>query len=203
MNIGVLASGRGSNLQALLDAGPEALGGARVVLVLSDQPGAPALERARKAGVAARALQPADAATVEEYEQRLVRLLAEAGVELVVLAGYMRVLGPVFLEAFGGRTINIHPSLLPAFPGLRAQKQALEYGVKISGCTVHYVDDGVDTGPVIAQKAVPVKDDDDEQTLSCRILQEEHRLLPWVVSLLARGLIRRQGRRTTLERKDL
>ena len=193
--VGVLASGRGSNLQALLDAGARPGYPARVVIVIADREEAPALARAAAAGVAAVFLNPKDYGDRAAYDAALSARLQAAGVELVCLAGFMRLLGPAFVRAWHGRVMNIHPALLPAFPGLHAQRQALDYGVKITGATVHFVDEGVDTGPIILQAAVPVEPDDTEETLSARILVEEHRLYPEAVRLFAEGRLVIEGRR--------
>ncbi|HXG04644.1 MAG TPA: phosphoribosylglycinamide formyltransferase [Candidatus Binatia bacterium] len=193
--VGVLASGRGSNLQALLDAGARPGYPARVVIVIADREEAPALARAAAAGVTAVFLNPKDYGDRPAYDAALSARLQAAGVELVCLAGFMRILGPAFVRAWRGRVMNIHPALLPAFPGLHAQRQALDYGVKITGATVHFVDEGVDTGPIILQAAVPVEPDDTEETLSARILAEEHRLYPEAVRLYAEGRLALEGRR--------
>ncbi len=189
MTVGVLASGRGTNLQALLDATHDRSYPARVVTVLSDRQEARALQRAEKEGVYATYI----AGTGQKWEEQAVAKLKEHEVKLVCLAGFMHILSPFFLQSFPA-VMNIHPSLLPAFPGLEAQKQALDYGVKISGCTVHFVDEGVDTGPIILQKAVPVEEDDTPDKLADRILAEEHKIYPRAVELYARGLLVRQGR---------
>lgn len=189
LQLGVLVSGTGTNLQAILDAIEGGRLDARVRLVVSNKPDAPALARAERAGVPTRVLGHQGFASREQYDQKLVEALGEAGVELVVLAGFMRMLTPVFLRAFPGRVVNIHPSLLPAFPGVRAQAQALAHGVKVSGCTVHFVDDGVDTGAVIAQRAVPVLEGDTEESLTARILEQEHLLLVQALGLLAAGRV--------------
>jgi phosphoribosylglycinamide formyltransferase 1 len=196
LRVGVLVSGSGTNLASVLEAAQcDALGGARVVLVLSNRPRALALERAGRAGVKAEVVDHKAFADRPAFETALVELLAREGVELVVLAGFMRLLGKTFLDAFGGRIINIHPALLPSFPGVDGQGQALDHGVRITGCTVHFVDEGTDTGPIIAQAAVPVLEDDDEHTLRERILMEEHRLLPQVIRWIAEGRVERRGRR--------
>lgn len=189
LQLGVLVSGTGTNLQAILDAIEGGRLDARVRLVVSNKPDAPALARAERAGVPTRVLGHQGFASREQYDQKLVEALGEAGVELVVLAGFMRMLTPVFLRAFPGRVVNIHPSLLPAFPGVRAQAQALAHGVKVSGCTVHFVDEGVDTGAVIAQRAVPVLEGDTEESLTARILEQEHLLLVQALGLLAAGRV--------------
>ncbi len=187
LDLGVLVSGRGSNLGAILDAIADHKLEARVRLVISNRSDAPALARAERAGVTTRVIAHRDFATREDFDHALVDALGSAGAEWVVLAGFMRVLTPVFLRAFPGRVINIHPALLPAFPGTHAQRQALDYGVKVTGCTVHLVDEGVDTDPIIAQRVVPVLDDDDEERLGARILEREHQLLTEVLADLARG----------------
>jgi phosphoribosylglycinamide formyltransferase-1 len=187
LDLGVLVSGRGSNLGAILDAIARQQLEARVRIVISNHADAPALGRADRAGVPSCVISHRDFPTREAFDQALVDALRAAGTEWVVLAGFMRVLTPVFLRAFAGRVINIHPALLPAFPGTHAQRQALDYGVKVAGCTVHLVDEGVDTGPIIGQRVVPVLDDDDEERLAARILEREHQLLTKVLADLARG----------------
>lgn len=195
LRVGVLASGRGSNLQALLDAAARPGYPARVVLVVSDRERAQALERARARSVAAVWLNPKDFGDRVAYDAALGRLLDEHRVGLVCLAGFMRILTPGFVRAFAGRILNIHPSLLPAFPGLHAQRQALDHGVKVAGATVHFVDEGVDTGPIILQSSVPVHPDDTEEALSDRILAVEHRIYPEAVRLFAEGKLAIAGRR--------
>ena len=195
IRIGVLVSGRGSNLQALLDACREGRVDGRVVVVLSDKADAYGLERARQAGVEAIFVDPAACATRQAYNQRLAETLQQHDVDLVVLAGYLRLVKKPMLDAFGGRIINVHPALLPAFKGLDAQRQALEYGVKVTGATVHFVTEGLDDGPVILQAAVPVQDDDTVESLSQRILAQEHRILPEAVQLFALGKLKLEGRR--------
>lgn len=192
----VLVSGGGTNLQSLLDAERAGtLGDAAVVGVVSNRPGVRALERAAAAGVPTRVLDHRAFADRAAFDAALRAEVEALGADLVVLAGFMRVLTEGFLAGFVDRVINIHPSLLPAFPGVRGPAQALQYGVKISGCTVHFVDAGLDTGAVIAQAAVPLRDDDTEETLAARILVEEHRLLPAAVADLAGARLRREGRR--------
>ncbi|HEY3235683.1 MAG TPA: phosphoribosylglycinamide formyltransferase [Polyangiaceae bacterium] len=185
LRLGILVSGTGTNLGAILDAVARRDLDAEVRLVISNIEQAPALERASKAGVPARAISHRGYATREEFDRALVTAFREAKVEWVVLAGFMRLLSTEFLATFAGRIINIHPALLPAFPGVNAQRRALEHGVKVSGCTVHFVDEAVDSGPIIAQRAVPVHDDDDESSLRQRILVEEHALLVQVLQALA------------------
>jgi phosphoribosylglycinamide formyltransferase-1 len=192
--VGVLVSGRGSNLQALLDACAAPAFPARVVLVISDREQAPALARARTAGIEALWVNPRDFADREHFDLALVRELEARKVGLVCSAGYMRILSPVFTRAFAGRALNIHPSLLPAFPGLHAQRQALEHGVKVTGATVHFVDEGLDSGPIVLQAAVPVEPGDTEASLAARILVEEHRLYPLAVRLFAEGRLDLVGR---------
>lgn len=198
LGLGVLASGRGSNLQAILDAIARGDLPAEVRVVVSDRAGAQALERARRAGAAAVFVDPKAHPGREALDAELARVLREHGVDLVILAGYMRILGPGFVAAFRGRVLNIHPSLLPAFPGLHAQRQALEHGVKVAGCTVHFVDEGLDSGPILLQAAVPVLEDDTEETLSARILEQEHRLYPEAIRLFAEGRLRVEGRRVRI-----
>lgn len=196
MNVGVLVSGGGTNLQALIDAAVRGeLRPAELAVVGANVPGCEALARAERAGVPSFLLEHKQFAAREEFDRALAEALRYRGVDLVVLAGFMRLLTPAFLDAFPDRVINIHPALLPSFPGVEAQRQAFTYGVKVSGCTVHFVDAGTDTGPIIAQSAVPVLDHDDEEALHQRILAEEHRLLPAVVRALAEGRVRRDGRR--------
>ena len=202
MRVAVLVSGRGSNLQAVLDAAHAGrLGAAAIVAVISDVPTAPALERARAAGVEAVAIDRKSFASREAFDGAVVESLRARTIDLVVLAGYMRLVGDAFLRAFPERVINIHPSLLPAFPGLHGVAQALEYGVKIAGCTDHFVDQGTDTGSIILQAAVPVLDGDDEASLAERILGEEHRLLPEAIRLIVAGLVEKVGRRVSIRRR--
>jgi phosphoribosylglycinamide formyltransferase-1 len=185
LELGVLVSGSGTNLQAILDAVAGGELDARVRIVVSNKPGVLALERAERAGVPSLVIRHQDFGTREDFDHELVSALQGAGARLVVLAGFMRVLTPGFLRAFPGRVVNIHPSLLPSFPGVRAQAQALAHGVKVTGCTVHFVDEGVDTGPIIAQRAVPVLDADTATTLTTRILEQEHSLLVEALRRLA------------------
>ena len=196
--LGVLGSGKGSNFTAIAEAcaaGPMA---AEVALVLSDVADAGILERARERGIPASYVSPGKFRTKldEEAEQVFIQRLREAEVDLVVLAGFMRILKGDFLRAFSQRVVNIHPSLLPAFPGLQAWKQALDYGVKVTGCTVHYVDQGIDSGPIIAQETVPVLPGDSETALFERIQQAERRLYPRAIGALAEGRVLVRGRQT-------
>ncbi len=197
--IGILISGRGSNMLALIEATERGELDAEVAVVISNVAGAPGLEKARAHGVEALVISHKGLSR-EEHERRLVAELKKRRVELVCLAGYMRLLSPYFLSEFPGRVLNIHPSLLPAFPGLEAQRQALEYGVKFSGCTVHFVDEKMDHGPIIVQAVVPVYDDDTVETLSARILAEEHRLYVHAVALVLSGNYRIEGRRVLVGR---
>src|SRR6202163_1818483 len=193
--IGVLLSGRGSNFEALADniaAGQ--IPGAEIVVVISNREDAPGLARAAARGIPARAI-PSKGLPREAYDKLVVAELQRAGVELVCLAGFMRLLSPYFVACFPQRILNIHPSLLPSFPGLEAQRQSLEYGVKFSGCTVHLVDENLDAGPILAQAIVPVRDDDTDAALSARILAEEHRIYTDAVRLILSGRYRIQGRR--------
>ncbi|MGH7332006.1 MAG: phosphoribosylglycinamide formyltransferase [Candidatus Rokuibacteriota bacterium] len=199
LRLSVLASGRGSNLAAILAAAAAPAFPAEVVLVVSDREGAEALNRARQAMVPARFLDPKAHRDRDSYDASLLALLRETEIGLVCLAGFMRILSAGFVRGFPGRILNVHPSLLPAFPGLAAQRQALEYGVKVTGATVHFVDEGVDTGPIVLQASVPVLPDDTEASLSARILAEEHRLYPEAIRLFATGRLRIDGRRTLVE----
>jgi phosphoribosylglycinamide formyltransferase-1 len=196
IRVGVLASGRGSNLQALIDHARSGRIDAEIVIAISDVEEAKALEWARRAGIRAVFVDPGPkrAHLSAESEQRIIDLLDEARVDVIALAGFMRILGPRFVRHFRWRILNIHPSMLPAFPGLKVQKKALEYGVKFSGCTVHFVDEGVDTGPIIVQAAVPVLEGDTEQSLSQRILKEEHRIYAEAIQLFAEGRLEIEGR---------
>lgn len=198
LRLGILASGGGTNLQAIIDQCLAGSVSAEVAVVLSNKPQAGALERARRAGIPVAVVEHRTHPDREAFDQAMVEVLKKSGVELVVLAGFMRILTPVFLEAFPQRIMNIHPALLPAFPGIHAQRQALDYGVRIAGCTVHFVDPGVDSGPIIIQAAVPVQDDDDETTLSRRILEQEHRIYPQAIRLFAEGRLRIEGRRVRI-----
>lgn len=198
MRIAILASGRGSNLQALIDAIEQGFVQAEIVAVVSDKSDAHALERARHHGLEAAVFLQRDYSDRQEYEAALVYYLQEKDVDLICLAGFMQILGPTFVGAFANRIINIHPSLLPAFPGLNAQKQALDYGVKFSGCTVHFVDTGMDTGSIIDQRVVPVLDEDSVETLSARILEQEHELYPLVLQWIVSGNVRVNGRKVSI-----
>ena len=189
VNLGVLISGRGSNLGAVLSGIEAGLLPARVALVISNKPEARGLDRAKEAGVPTRVIPHGAYADRAAFDAALVAALREASVDLVVLAGFMRLLTPTFLEAFPNRVVNIHPALLPAFPGVDAQAQALAYGARVTGCTVHFVDTGTDTGPVIAQTVVPILDGDDRDALAARILPREHELLVRALSWIAHGKV--------------
>jgi phosphoribosylglycinamide formyltransferase-1 len=205
LELGVLVSGRGSNLQAILDAIADGRLDARVRTVISNKESAYALERARALGIPTTVIRHVDFPNREAFDTELVAALRAAAVEWIVLAGFMRVLTPVFLRAYPNRVVNIHPALLPSFPGTHGQRQALEYGVKLAGCTVHFVDEGVDSGPILAQAAVPVLDDDTEDTLSARILVEEHRLLVETLAELSQGrfeLVTQPNGRTRVRRTE-
>ena len=201
--IGVLLSGRGSNFEALADSVavgriPEA----EIALVVSNREGAAGIDRARARGLATRVI-PSKGLEREPYDRQVVATLHEANVDLICLAGYMRLLSPFFVATFPQRILNIHPSLLPSFPGLESQKQALEYGVKFAGCTVHFVDENLDAGPIVLQAVVPVEDRDTEDTLSARILQEEHRIYSEAVKIVLAGNYKIAGRRVLLAREVL
>ena len=196
--VGVLISGRGTNLQALIDAAEAGALGGRVAVVVSNVESAAGLLRARRAGLPAKVCDHRGRSR-EEHDAALVALMQAQGVDLVCLAGYMRLLSPVFLRAFPERVLNVHPSLLPAFPGRDAQRQAWEHGVKVSGATVHVVDEGLDAGPIVAQEAVPVLDDDGPDQLAARILEAEHRIYPSAVRTFLEGRLRREGRRLRLQ----
>lgn len=191
--LGVLASGRGSNFQAIIDEIEAGRLNASVKLLIVDDPSALAIERARKHSIEYLCLQPGESSSKDAFFLKIVDELKRREVKLVILAGFMRIVRKPLLDAFPHRVMNIHPALLPSFPGLHGQKQAVDYGVKISGCTVHFVDEGMDTGPVIIQAAVPVSPDDTEETLSERILKLEHRIFPEAIMLYAEGRLRVEG----------
>src|SRR5215475_6930119 len=196
--IGVLLSGRGSNFEALAESvSAGRISNAEIALVVSNREGAPGVEKARARGLTARVI-PSKGLEREAYDRQVVVALREEKVELVCLAGYMRLLSPYFVSVFPQRILNIHPSLLPSFPGLESQKQALEYGVKFAGCTVHFVDENLDAGPIVLQAVVPIKDDDTESSLSERILKEEHRIYSEAVRIVLEGKYKIAGRRVLL-----
>jgi phosphoribosylglycinamide formyltransferase-1 len=196
--IGILLSGRGSNFEALADSiAAGRIPGAEIAIVISNREGAPGIEKARSRGIATQVIASRGLER-EAYDKLVLAALREKQVDLVCLAGFMRLLSPLFIQAFPWRILNIHPALLPSFPGLEAQRQALEYGVKFSGCSVHFVDENLDAGPIILQVAVPVRDDDTDASLSERILREEHRIYSEAVRIVLEGRCRIQGRRVIL-----
>jgi len=194
VNLGVLVSGSGSNLQAIIDNIEAGRVDAKIKIVISNVPDVYALERAKKHGISSLVL-PHKGLKREEYDQKLVEALKTHGVELVVLAGFMRIITPVLLRAFPMRVINIHPALLPAFPGTHVWQTQIDYGVKFAGCTVHFVDEGTDTGPIIIQAVVPVYDDDTADTLNARILKQEHKIYSQAIQMYAQGRLEIQGHR--------
>lgn len=198
IRLAVMASGRGTNLAAILAAVAEGRVAAEPALVVSDNPAAPALEIARVQGIPTFAMTPRAAGGREAFFRLVEEQLADAGVDLIALAGFMRLLPAALVERFRWRILNIHPSLLPAFPGLDAPRQALEYGVRVSGCTVHFVDEGMDTGPIVLQAAVPVLPDDTVESLTARIQKEEHRIYPEAIQLFAEGRLQVDGRRVRI-----
>src|SRR3990172_7387452 len=192
--LGILLSGRASNFMAIADNVAKGLIPAEIALVVSNRPGAPGLEEAERRGLATRMI-PSKGLEREQYDRLVVEALRSQAVDLVCLAGFMRLLSPYFVSQFPNRILNIHPALLPAFPGLEAQRQALEYGVKITGCSVHFVDENLDAGLVIIQSSVPVLDDDNVETLSARILEQEHRIYSEAINLVLAGGWMLEGRR--------
>lgn len=199
LRLGVLVSGGGTNLQTIIDKCQEGSLDATIALVLANHPDAGALERARKTGIRTTCINHREYDTREDFDQAMVEALQAAEVELVVLAGFMRIITQTFLSKFQQKVINIHPALLPAFPGLHVQQQAIDYGARFSGCTVHFVDSGVDTGPIIIQAVVPVLDDDTADSLSARILEQEHRIYPRAIQLIAEGRVHVDGRKVTID----
>ena len=203
LRVAVLASGRGSNLQAVIDAIEAGTVQAKIVAVISNKKDSPALERARSHSLPGLFVDPKPYAgrldSREAYDRELLDVLRQHDVELVLLAGYMKIVTKILVEAFANRMMNIHPSLLPSFPGLDVQKKAIEWGCKLAGCTVHFVTEGVDEGPIILQAAVPILDDDTSDTLAARILEQEHKIYPRAVQLFAEGRLRVEGRRVFIE----
>ena len=203
LRIAVLSSGRGSNLQAIIDAIEAGTVQAKIVAVISNKKEAPALERARRHGLSTLFVDPKPYAgrpdSREAYDRELLDVLRQYDVELVLLAGYMKIVTTALVEAFANRMMNIHPSLLPSFPGLDVQKKAIEWGCKLAGCTVHFVTEGVDEGPIILQAAVPILDDDTPDTLAARILEQEHQVYPRAIQLFAEGRLRVEGRRVFIK----
>ncbi|MBR1552452.1 MAG: phosphoribosylglycinamide formyltransferase [Schwartzia sp.] len=196
--LGVLCSGRGTNLQSILAAVDSGQIPAPVGVVLTDKPDAKALERAEKAGIPHFCVDRKAYADKQAFEEALVEKLCAHGVTLVILAGFMRILSPYFVHEFSGRILNIHPSLLPSFGGAHAHRDVLAYGVKVSGCTIHFVDEGMDSGPIILQTAVPVLDGDDEDTLATRVLEQEHKLYPRAIELFLKGKLKIEGRKVRI-----
>lgn len=199
LKLGVLVSGSGSNLQAIIDRIEDGVLNAEISVTVSNNPDAYALVRCEKHGIPSMVIRHQDFRMREDFDRRMIEVLQTHGVELVIMAGFMRVLTPLFLNAFHMRVMNIHPALLPAFPGTHVQQQAIDYGVKFSGCTVHFADEGVDTGPVIIQAVVPVLPQDTTDTLAARILREEHRIYPQAIQFYAEGRIQVSGRRVTVQ----
>lgn len=194
--LAVLCSGRGSDLQSIIDAIQRGELQAEISIVITDKPNVPALTRAENAGIKNICVDRKKFSTRAEFEEEILKNLSE--IDLVVLAGFMRILSPDFVKKFSGRLMNIHPSLLPAFPGAHAHRDVLNYGVKISGCTVHFVDEGTDSGPIILQKAVEVKDDDTEETLAARVLEKEHEIYPQAIKLFVEGKLKIEGRKVKI-----
>lgn len=199
LRVGVLASGRGSNLQAIINASEADNIDAEVVVVISDKENAQALERARNHNIPAIYMNPKEFIDRADFDVAVVKRLKEYNVELVALAGYMRIVTTALINPFRERILNIHPSLLPSFPGVKAQKQAFDYGVKVAGCTVHIVEEGMDEGPIVIQAVVPVLDEDDEESLSARILEQEHRIYPQAIQYFAEGRVLVLGRRVVIK----
>lgn len=199
LKIAVLASGRGSNFQSIIDAVKNGYMQAEINILVTDKAAAYAVTRARESGIEALFLDPKEFKTKDGYYEELARILRDRSIGLIVLAGFMRIVGKPLIAAFHGKIMNIHPAILPSFPGLHGQEQAHDYGVKIAGCTVHFVDEGMDTGPVIVQAAVPVYSDDTEETLSARILSCEHRIYPYAVKLYAENRLRIEGRKVIIK----
>jgi phosphoribosylglycinamide formyltransferase-1 len=200
INIGVLVSGRGTNLQAIIEAIEEGKIEGKIKIVISDNLDAYALKRAEQYNIETQYINHKEFKNREDYDKKIVETLENKEVELVVLAGYMRILSSYFIKAYKNKIINIHPALLPSFHGLRAQKQAVEYGVKISGCTVHFVDEGMDSGPIILQSAVEVSEDDTEESLAERILKEEHQIYSQAIQLFSQGRLIIKGRKVYIKK---
>ena len=202
VNLGVLVSGSGSNLQSIIDKIEKGLLDAVIKVIISNDPDAYALERAKKHNIPTVVIRHCDFGKREDFDQEMVAILKSYSVDLVIMAGFMRVLSPLFLNAFPMKIMNIHPAILPSFTGTHAQKRAAEYGVKFSGCSVHFADEGVDTGPIIIQAIVPVYDDDTEDTLGARILKEEHKIYPQAIQFYAEGRIEVTGRKVRIKGSD-
>jgi len=203
LKLGVLASGRGSNFQSIIDEIEAGSLNASISLLITDNPDAYAIERAKKQSIKHLYLNPHDFKSKNDFYTRIAKELVKSDVDLVILAGFMRIVGKPLIEAFPNRIMNIHPALLPAFPGLHSQKQAVDYGVRVSGCTVHFVDEGMDTGPIIIQAAVVVSPDDTEDTLSERILRLEHKIFPYAIRLYSEGRLYADGRTIKIKGYEL
>ena len=203
INIGVLASGRGTNLQAIIEAVEEGKIEGRISIVISDNQDVFALKRAEQHNIETQYINFRKFKDREDYDKEIIKFLKEKKIDLVVLAGYMRILTQYFINAYKDKIINIHPALLPSFSGLHAQRQAVECGAKVSGCTVHFVDEGVDSGPIILQKAVEVKDDDTEESLAERILKEEHQIYPRAIQLFSEGRLIIKGRKVFIKKRSI
>jgi len=202
LTIGVLASGRGSNFQSIIDSINSGFLKAGIKVLITDNPEAYAIERSKKHNIEAIIIKPKEFPDSDSYYSHIAETLKKKDVDLVVLAGFMRVIGKPLIKRFHNKIMNIHPALLPSFPGLHGQRQALDYGVKMSGCTVHFVDEGVDTGPIIIQAAVPAYGDDIEESLSDRILKQEHRIFPLAIKLFSEGRIAVSGRKVIIKAKE-
>lgn len=204
LTLGILASGSGSNFQSIIDNIESGYLDAKIAVLVTDKPKAFAVERAKKHKIERLVIKPKDFKDRASYNKKIADELKKRGVELVILAGFMRVVDKALIDHYPNRIMNIHPALLPAFPGLHGQKQAADYGVKISGCTVHFVDEGMDTGPIIVQAAVPAYHDDTEESLGKRILKQEHRIFPYAIKLYSEGKLKIEGRKVivTADRED-
>lgn len=200
INIGVLVSGSGTNLQAIIGSIEAGQIDGKICIVVSDNLDAYALKRAGKHNIETRYINFKEFNNREEYDKKIISILKEKDCDLVVLAGYMKILTPYFINAYKNKIMNIHPALLPSFPGLHVQKKAIAHGVKVSGCTVHFVDEGLDSGPIILQKAVKVKEDDSEESLTKRILKEEHNIYPRAIQLFALGRLMIKGRKVFIKK---
>lgn len=203
INIGVLVSGRGTNLQAIIKAIEEDKIEGEIIIVISDNPDAYALKIAEQYNIDTRCINFKEFKDKEDYDKEIIKIMEEKKIDLIVLAGYMRILSPYFIKMYKNKIINIHPALLPSFPGLHAQRQAVECGVKVSGCTIHFVDEGVDSGPIILQKAVEVKDDDTEESLAEKILKEEHRVYPQVIQLFCQDRLIIKSRKVFIKKRSI
>ena len=202
VNIGVLVSGSGTNLQAIIEAIEAGKIKGKICIVISDNPDAYALKRAKKYNIETQYINYKEFNNREEFDKKIISLLKEKNCDLVVLAGYLKILTPYFINAYKNKIMNIHPTLLPSFPGLHVQKKAIDHGVKVSGCTVHFVDEGLDSGPIIIQRAVEVKKDDTEETLTKRILKEEHQIYPRAIQLFAQKRLTINGRRVIIRERQ-